>query len=183
MFEQRPTARFSRHSLHARLSRGAAPARSVALITVAACLIGGCATGSSGPSLLEPGSNGYILTKAEQNWNCGSLENAIQSHVLKIVNATYAIKLESEAAAPTVSRLFTRLTDGPGSDSPWQAQAKADRVAAEAYNTALQAKGCPKVDLDAKIASFKPTLKPSDLKPTGPKPLEPVKSGGTIGTF
>ena len=159
--------------------------RGAALASVAAAAFGvsGCATGSSGSSLLEPGSTGYTLTKAEQNWNCGSLENAVQSHVLKIVNANHAVKVESEAAAPTVSRLFTRMTDGLGADSPWQAQAKADRAAAEAYNAALQAKGCPKVDLDAKIASLTPTIKPADLKPTGPKALEPVKTGGAIGSY
>jgi hypothetical protein len=159
------------------------------------CIVSGCATSSAGVLDGSTGSGGYALSVAEQKWHCGGLENAIQSRVTKIVALDLQAKSESKTVAPTLSRMFTRLVDGPGTDSPALTQIRSERVIADAYNDQLRVKKCPIVDIDAKIlkatdaataaaiaaaAKQAPSL---STKSDGIKPLEPPKGNGLAGTL
>lgn len=126
---------------------------------VLAALLAGCATGQD----LGSGTTGsigsprtYLLSSAEQNWHCDSLENALQARITKIAALTAQAKAESVAVPPTVTQLFSRLFGEPGSDSPALAQITPERVAADAYHDAMGQKGCAHIDIDAKLASLAP---------------------------
>ena len=163
-------------------------------VALSTLLVAGCATSSASLSGLD-GSSGYVLSAAEQNWHCGGLENAMQVHVSKIIALDQQVKNENKTVAPTLARMFSRLTDGPGTDSPALNQIGAERVIADAYNDQLRAKKCPTVDIDAKIATGTSAATvaaaaaaakqaPSLItKSDGIKPLEAPKGNGLASTF
>lgn len=121
-----------------------------------AAALGGCATGQdlgSGTTGSVGSPQSYVLTAAEQNWHCEQLDNAVQARITKIAALTAQAKAENTAAAPTVTRLFSRMFSEPGSDSTALAQIKPERSAADAYNVSLAQKGCPRIDIEAKLAA------------------------------
>ena len=126
--------------------------------------LAGCASTGDAPSLFAPwgsdSSNG--LSKSEQSWNCDNFENAISTHVTKIVALKATADAEAKAASPTLSGFFKRMVDGPGADSPALAQIKTERSAADTYSKAMRAKGCPAIDIDARIAAASPPEKPPE---------------------
>ncbi len=119
-----------------------------------AVLMGGCASQTSGGGafdLLSKGQGDYVLSAAEIHWNCGGIENALQARITRIMTLSHQAKAESDTTPPTISRFFSRLAGEP--DSPALAQLKTERAAAEAYNRELKTKGCPAVDIDARLAA------------------------------
>ena len=129
-----------------------APFRCAITMVVASAGLVGCASQADlGTSLLGP-SNGYVLTSVEQGWHCDSLTNAVNARVTKIAALTQQAKAESETTAPTIFRMFTRMVGEAGADNSALAQIKPERSAADAYNSALRAKRCPAIDIDAKVA-------------------------------
>lgn len=120
-------------------------------VTAAAVMVTGCATYNA----VTTGSvqGGYILSAAEMNWHCGGLDNALNARVNTIATLSQQAKVNAENMAPTVSGVLARVFGQPGEDDPARAQIKAERAAADAYNASLMAKGCPKVDIDAKLAA------------------------------
>jgi ABC-type Fe3+-hydroxamate transport system substrate-binding protein len=153
-----------------------------ALLAATAALLAGCASTSPSISLIEPeAALTYAVSPAEQHWHCGGLQNAIDARVTRIVALKAQAKAETEAAAPTISRLFTRLFDGPGADSPALKQIATERAAANAYNDELRSKGCQSVDIDAKIAAAPPPAVPLKV-PDGPTlPAAPASIKGVVG--
>ena len=149
-----------------------------------ATLLTGCATNPAPSlSLAEPfaASAQYVVSPSEQGWHCGGLENAIDARATRIAELQLKAKIETDAAAPTFSRMFTRLFDGPGADSPSFKQIATERAAADAYNDALRAKGCQRVDIDARIAAA-PAPKLPAKGDTGPTlPEAPAAIKGIVG--
>jgi hypothetical protein len=147
-------------------------------------LLSGCSSNPV-PSLPITGSISspaqYAVSAAEQNWHCGGLENAIDARVTRIAELQLRAKVESDAAAPTISRMYTRLMDGPGADSPSFKQIAGERAAADAYNDALRAKGCRSIDIDERIAAAPaPTLPAKgDMGPSLPEAPAAIK--GLVG--
>ena len=90
----------------------------------------------------------YQASPAEQHWHCGALENAIQVIIAKIQGYNQTARAESETIAPTVSRVWVRMTEGVGIESPSLRDARQERERADAYNALLQAKGCQVVKID-----------------------------------
>jgi hypothetical protein len=134
--------------------------------TVLAATVAGCAAGLATTQL--DGGQGRELTAEERSWNCGNLENAISARITRIVVLRQMADYETTHASPTLSNLLTRLTAGAGAASPSLEKIPAERAAADAYNAALAAKSCPRIDIDAKIASANPP-------PLPPQPVAPAK--------
>ena len=149
-----------------------------------ATLLTGCATNDTPSlSLTDPFATKarYAVSPSEQGWHCGGLENAIDARATRIAELQLKAKIETDAAAPTFSRMFTRLFDGPGADSPSFKQIATERAAADAYNDALRAKGCQRVDIDARIAAA-PAPKLPAKGDTGPTlPEAPAAIKGIVG--
>jgi hypothetical protein len=131
-------------------------------MATATAFLGGCASASldAGTSVFETSSlsSGYRLSAAEQAWNCNGLENAIEARSTRIAALEKQAKAEIAQAPPTVSRLFTRLFEGNGKDSPAQRQLQSERAAADAYAATLRSKGCPPMDVEASIAKAEAEL-------------------------
>lgn len=141
-----------------------APFRCAIVMIVASTGLASCASQADlGTSLIGP-PNGYVLTSVEQGWHCDSLTNAVNARVTKIAALNQQAKTESETTAPTVSQMFTRMFGAAGTDNSALQKIKPERSAAEAYNGALRAKGCPMVEIDAKVPVV-PTLATASKKP------------------
>ena len=146
------------------LKLGPVSARCVALASfVAAALLSGCATGEdvTTGSLLD--AKGYTLSSTEQNWHCDSLENAIHARTTAIAALSQKSKSNAEAPAPTLSVAFARMTGTASDADPALSQIRFERSAVDAYNAALKAKGCPTVNIDAKIATAAGNPPPAPL--------------------
>lgn len=122
-----------------------------ALLSAAACVsaLAGCATGSNTDLFSQPPA--YTLTSAEKNWHCEALQNAVQARITKIATLMQQAKAESDATAPTLSKLIARTFGAPGSDLSTLSQITPERAAADAYNETLKSKGCAPVDIDSKL--------------------------------
>jgi hypothetical protein len=163
-----------------RSTRRARRAGGLAALALAA-LIGGCATGTGGGAafdLLNKGSGDYVLSAAEMHWNCAGLENALQARITRISALSQQAKADENAMPPTLSRFMTRLAGEP--DSPALVQIKSERAAADAYNRELKTKGCPAVDMDARLASAAAVV-PVVAAPSAPAVLEPPPVQGLHG--
>jgi hypothetical protein len=126
----------------------------------------------------------YELSAEERGWHCGGLTNAIEARSTRIVTLQLMAKAESDAAAPTLSRLFARLASAsPGSDSPSARQAVEERRIADAYNQALRAKGCPVIDIDRKLATLTAAAGPLPPPPTAAPLALPSSISGRVGTL
>lgn len=123
----------------------------VVLAAAGTLILAGCA--SNQPLTTSSINNGYILSAAEMSWHCGGLENAVNARVAAISALSQQAKANADATAPTVSAMLGRAFGHPVEDGAVQSQIKAERAAADAYNTSLANKGCPKVDIDAKLAA------------------------------
>ncbi len=134
------------------------PGTSIALATAFACgiLVSGCATTTAVGTDFSNVAAPYTLSSAEKNWHCDSLDNALQARVTKIAALMQQAKVESEAVAPTLSKMLARTFGGPGTDLTTLQQIKPERAAADAYNDALKSKGCKSVDIDAKLPAPAP---------------------------
>jgi hypothetical protein len=152
------------------------------LAILALVAVSGCSNGLEMPDLgLD---NRYVLSAEERSWHCGSLTNAIEARSTRIVTLQLTAKAESDAAAPTLSRLFARLSSAsPGSDSPSARQAVEERRIADAYNEALRAKGCPAIDVDRKIATLTASASPLPPPPAAAPVVLPPSISGRVGTL
>ena len=149
-----------------------------------ALMLTACAT----PGVLETSSPaaspGYTLTAAEQKWPCANLTNSLNVHVNKIVSLTSQAKAEAAAVPPTLSLALSRMMNSE-TEGPALAQARTERVAADAYNDALRAKRCPTVDIDTKVTAALKVAPPPPSKPEKDtiKPLAPAPNKGTSVNF
>jgi hypothetical protein len=124
--------------------------------------LGSCAT-SGEPSLLSS-DRASTLSPAEQNWPCPNITNALNVHVTKIITLQAQGKAELESAPRTILSALNRLA---GADNPMASRIEPERAAADAYNALLRRKGCPTVDIDARLAAPRatPVLAAADSKP------------------
>jgi len=113
------------------------------------------AFGCASPPDVTTGSvaGGYRLSSSEMGWHCGGLENALNARLATVVSLSQQAKAKAEGTAPTVSEVLNRLFGQSAENDPLQSQIKAERAAADAYNASLAAKGCPRVDIDGKLAA------------------------------
>lgn len=121
-------------------------------------MIGGCASTSDQPLLLALStSSAPPLTADEMTWNCGRLENAIDTKIARIVELQKAARAEAEREAPTLEKLFGRWSFGnTESNNNSLAAIKAERSKADIYNARLPDVGCVPLDIDARIAAAAP---------------------------
>lgn len=128
--------------------------------------LGACATPGE-PSLFNAGA--YTLSPAEQNWPCPNITNALDVHVTKIIALQAQGKAELEAAPRTMLSALSRLA---GAENPMARQIEPERAAADAYNAALRGKGCPTVDIDARLAAASAHPAAATIASADAKPLE-----------
>lgn len=90
-------------------------------------------------------------------WNCGRLENAIDTKIVRILELRNAARTEAQSAAPTLEKLFGRWSFGNTETNNSALSAiKTERAQADAFNARLPEVGCIPVDIDARIASATP---------------------------
>lgn len=121
-------------------------------------MLAGCAT-TSEPPLLAPVTTGSPpgLTADEMTWNCGRLENAIDTKIGRILELQKAAKNEAQSAAPTLEKLFGRWSFGnTEANNNALAAIKTERAKADIYNARLPDVDCTPVDIDARIAAATP---------------------------
>ena len=143
--------------------------------------LSGCATGTltTGTVLADTTWGGeQSLSKDEQGWNCGRLQNSVESRVAKIVQLQAAAKAEAAAAPPTLEGLFKKWGSSEEAAGPSLAKIKPERDAANSYNAALRSKGCPVNDIDAMIKAATPAPTVVQPKLVAPKPLGDIFQTG-----
>ena len=94
---------------------------------------------------LAPGARlaGPTATLArKQNWYCGRVERAISSLAEAMLSVKARADLEVEKLAPTLARMFARVSGPPGAGNAALAELQELRSDADQLNDLLREKGC-----------------------------------------
>jgi hypothetical protein len=189
------------------LSTRPSPAVDIRRVRLGLCLagtvalLGGCAAGLDGgtPSnTVVTGSNppssapSYVLTAAERSWPCGALQGAMVDDVGRVRALQTTVANEKAAVSPTVAIGLARAFGQPEAETPAARDLATARARTSAYNSALESKGCGKLDVDrllrdpaalASAAASQSTTAASVAQPSSIEAALPVPVGPTYGTF
>ena len=95
-------------------------------------------TPATGPRLAGP----TATLARQQNWYCRRIERAIASIAEAMLSVKARAELEEEKLAPTLARMFARVSGPPGAGNAALAEFQELRSDADQLNDLLREKGC-----------------------------------------
>ena len=102
----------------------------------------------------------YQLTPDERKLDCRALAGAVTAQIAEIKTLRLKARKEQLEPAPSLTRMFARMSGPPGSGIAALEEIAYARAKADAFNAELQARRCKTILIDAELASVE---RPSGL--------------------
>lgn len=138
--------------------------RAGATICIIVCLsiLPGCSAPAIGPdsSIAAASSNGAGSAAAtataarKQNWDCQRIKRGIESLITAMQSAKERAEKEQELMAPTLARVFARVSGSPGAGNAALGEFRKLHGDADQLNGLLREKGCAQHTIGVDAPAF-----------------------------